>query len=288
TPYSLRLRSSSQRWTPASFSSGWRMTNAFRESVWRPAIRDSVVDSLRVPGSFTTYVPGSGLSQSSSASFRTSSMTRVTRCSASAWSAMVGAYVTAVRLRRGGVHVGRGGRGGVPAEGLRVPGGGPAHPVGEVRVVREVAQHTRVRGRIVPADEDASVSVTHGHRQPADRGGQHGRAGRLRLYGDQAERLAVGRHDQHRRGPEPVRELFLSDRRTEPHDVGDAQAGGQLLQPLRLCEATAAGAADHGHADPGAQLGTLAEEHGDRAEQHVGGLQGLYAAREERDQRVLR
>src|SRR5690606_34170696 len=56
---------------------------------------------------------------------------------------------------------------------------------------------------------------------------------------------------------------------------------------LRLGESAAAGAADHGHAQPGAQFGALGEQHGDGAEQHVGGLEGLDASCEERDQRVL-
>lgn len=60
------------------------------------------------------------------------------------------------------------------------------------------------------------------------------------------------------------------------------------MQALRLGQAAAAGAADYRDDDVGAQLGALVQEDGDRAEQHVGGLQGLDAAREEGDQGVLR
>ena len=69
----------------------------------------------------------------------------------------------------------------------------------------------------------------------------------------------------------------------------DAEAGGQLLQALRLGEAAAARAADDRHDEPGAQRrGRSSSSSGDRAQQDVGGLQRLDAAREERDQGVLR
>lgn len=115
-----------------------------------------------------------------------------------------------------------------------------------------------------------------------------GVAGCLCLDGDQAEGLAVGRHDEHRGGAEPVRELVLADGRAEADHVRDAQAGGELLQALGLGKAAAAGAADDRDDDAGAQVGALVEEDGDRAQEDVRGLQGLDAAREERDERVLR
>ncbi len=151
----------------------------------------------------------------------------------------------------------------------------------------EVAQHARVGGRVVALDQEAGLTVAHGDREAADGGREHRRTGRLRLYGDQPEGLAVRRHDQHGRGAEPVRELLLPDRRPEPYDVRDAESRGELLQALRLGEAAAAGAADDRDDDVRAQLGPLVEEHGDRAQQHVRGFQGLDAAGEERDQGVL-
>ena len=50
------------------------------------------------------------------------------------------------------------------------------------------------------------------------------RAGGLRLGGDEAERLVVRRHGDHRRGRVPDRELGRRDRRHEPDDVGDRAA----------------------------------------------------------------
>ena len=113
-----------------------------------------------------------------------------------------------------------------------------------------LAQHARVRDGIVALDQEAGLRVLHGDRQAADRGRQHRRTGRLRLDGHQPEGLAVRRHDQHGRRPEPVRELFLPDGRPEPYDIGDAEPRGQLLQALRLGEPAAARAADHRHDDP--------------------------------------
>ncbi len=42
----------------------------------------------------------------------------------------------------------------------------------------------------------------------------------------------------------------------------------------------------HGDENARAEFGALVEEHGDGPQQHVGGLQGLDAAREERDVQV--
>ncbi len=74
----------------------------------------------------------------------------------------------------------------------------------------------------------------------------------------------------------------------EPYDVGDTETRGELLQALRLGEATAAEAADDGHEEAGAQVGALVQQHGHRAQEHVRSLEGLDTAREEGNQGVLR
>ena len=73
--------------------------------------------------------------------------------------------------------------------------------------VDEMAQHAGVVARVVAGDQEAGRRSAHGDGQAADRGREHRRAARLRLDGDQPEGLAVRGHDQHGRGPEPVREL---------------------------------------------------------------------------------
>src|SRR5882757_6906534 len=67
-PVDLLGRHRGQRQPPSWFSSGRRTTKALSERVWRPTISWQVVDSLRVPGSWVTYVPGVGDSQGNSAS----------------------------------------------------------------------------------------------------------------------------------------------------------------------------------------------------------------------------
>ncbi len=169
-----------------------------------------------------------------------------------------------------------------------MPGGGRAHARRQGRLVDESAQLARVVSRVVALHEEAGDAVAHGDRKAADRRGEHRCPGRLRLYGDQAEGLAVGGHDEDGRGPEPVGELLLAHRRAEPYDIGDAEPGGELLQTLGFGEAAAARAADDRHDDPGAQLRALVEQDRHGPQQDVRGLEGLYAAREERDQGVLR
>src|SRR5436190_24041581 len=99
-------------------------------------------------------------------------------CAAFSASAMVGAYVTPVRLDRGRVAVRRRGGRGVPAEGLRVPGGGRAHAGRERRVVGEAGQHARVVRGIVASYEEAGLFVADRHRESAHRGREYRGAGR--------------------------------------------------------------------------------------------------------------
>ena len=108
-----------------------------------------------------------------------------------------------------------------------------------------------------------------------------GRAGRLRLGGDQAEGLVVGRYGDQRRGRAPAGELVLGDRRHEPHHVVQAEVGGQLGQRLGVLEAAAGRAADDRDDQTRAQGGRLGEQLGDRPQQHVGGLERLDPAGEE-------
>ena len=105
-------------------------------------------------------------------------------------------------------------------------GGGGAHAVHKLWTVGELAQPARVRRRVVARDQEAGRLVAHGDGQTADRGRDHRRTGRLRLYGDEPEGLAVRRHDEDGGGAEPVRELVLPDRRAEADDVRDAELGG--------------------------------------------------------------
>lgn len=163
-----------------------------------------------------------------------------------------------------------------------------ASPMVSVSVgVSAKSSSTRVGDGVVAVHQEARGAVPHGDRQTADGRGEHRRTGRLRLYGDQAERLAVGGHDQDGGGPEPVGELVLGDGRPEPYDVGYTEPGGELLQSLGLGQATAAGTAHDGDDHAGAQFGTPVEEDGDGAQEYVGGLEGLDAAREEGHERVL-
>ena len=59
TPGCLALCCSSQRWTPSAFSSGCRTTNALTVRLCGPTTSETVVRSLRSPGSTATNVPAS-------------------------------------------------------------------------------------------------------------------------------------------------------------------------------------------------------------------------------------
>ena len=154
---------------------------------------------------------------------------------------------------------------------------------------RSGAARARSRRGSWPCTRKPVCPSPHGHRQPADRRGEHRGAGRLRLYGDQPEGLAVGGHDQHGRRPEPVRELLLADGRPEPYDVARRRAARPAsAAPSGLARPLPLGPPTTGTTMRARSVGSLVEQHGDRAQQDVRGLQRLDAAREERDQRVLR
>ncbi len=149
-------------------------------------------------------------------------------------------------------------------------------------------QRVRPVLRVVAAHQRARHAVLDGHRQAADRRGDHRRAAGLRLQRDQAEGLAVRGHHQGRRGAVPVGEALLADRRVEAHHVADAELGGQLVQALGLGQAGARGAADDRDDQALAQLGLPVEQHGDGPQQHVRGLQRLYPAGEKEHRGILR
>ena len=66
--------------------------------------------------------------------------------------------------------------------------------------------------------------------QPTDRSGDHRGAGRLRLDGDQAERLVVGRYGDQGRGRAPPGQLGLRNGRDEPDDLVDDLGLGDVVR----------------------------------------------------------
>ena len=125
-----------------------------------------------------------------------------------------------------------------------------------------------------PWHQHAADPVAHRDRQPANGGGHHGGAARLRLDGDEPERLRMARHRDQVGGAVHVDQLLAGLRRQERDPVGDAQFVGEADQTVGTGQTAARRAAR----DDDAHVGQL----GGRAQQDVGRLERLDAA-DERD-----
>ena len=183
---------------------------------------------------------------------------------------------------------GPGGRG-VPRELLGVRERADAEPVEQSGVVDDPAQRRGpARGVVVVEQQAADAVADHGG-QPADRGRDHRGGAGLGLDGDQAERLVVGRYgDQGRRGVPPGE---LVPGRPAARTAPRRRCRGARARPasaVGFSRPVAGRAADDRHHDPRAQLGRALEQHGDRTEQDVGGLQRLDPAGEHQHQRLGR
>ncbi len=193
-----------------------------RQAAARRRAGDTVVRSLRSPGSVTTNSPGRAPGShvdarrlerrpddvASRARSPPAGRRRARRRSRG--TAAHGATVADRHRRRPDRAAGDRGtrsatRAGVDVE-QRVGGRVPAEPAAwptAARAMRRAgaasSQQSRAARRpsrrVVPVDEQAGHAVADRRRQAADRGGDDRRAAGLGLDGDQAERLAVGRHD---------------------------------------------------------------------------------------------
>jgi hypothetical protein len=122
--------------------------------------------------------------------------------------------------------------------------------------------------------------------KPADIGRHDRRPAGLSLERDQAEGLAVRRHQDEVGGAVPLGQDRTRDRRDEPGLVGDAEIGRERLELARTGQTGAAGTAEHGQHQPvevGPPVGVAAEQLGADPQQHVWALQRLDAADEEKD-----
>ncbi len=178
---------------------------------------------------------------------------------------------------------------------MRFPREHPAalpRPLGEPGpegvVEQDLTQRRGPRGRLVGVEEQPALAVGDDRRQAAHGGGDHGRPGGLGLGGDEAERLVVRRHGDHRRGGVPQRELGRRHRRHEADDVRDAEPIGQLGQRLGVLETGAGRSADDRDDQAGPEGRRLVEQQGHRAQQHVGRLERLEPTGEQDDVRVRR
>ncbi len=161
-------------------------------------------------------------------------------------------------------------------------------PVAVGRVDDDRLESARPLDRVVAVDEQAATAVPHCRRQATDRGRDDRRTGRLRLDGDQAERLVVGGHGDEGGSGVPAGELVLGHRRHEPHHVVDAELVGEVGERGRPLEATAGRSADDRDHESAAQLGPEPQQLRGRVKEYVGGLERLDPAGEQEHQRVSR
>ena len=174
----------------------------------------------------------------------------------------------------------------LPAELARVGHCAGAEGVATTRLLAQVVEDPGVVARIVTGHEESRAAVVDRGGQPAHRGGDHGGAARLRLDGDQTERLVVARHHGHVGRSVPAAQLSLRGGRREADEIGDPEIGGQLLQTFGVLQARAARTADDGH-DEGTTQRRVGRHHlGRGPQEHVGGLQRLDPADEQQDEGI--
>ena len=263
-------------------------TKALSDSVWSPTTSEHVVHSLCSPGSRTTNVPSSGRSYSTLGVVHRGQHRGASR-------GLEALSITThgtdpIAAPRSGATGPRTTRGSGPPAGPRSTGcrrrrSRPRWPTSRsarrapprarrsrpAGAARRAAGRPRRRSRrgSWPATSTPGAAVGDRGGQPADRGGDHRSAAGLRLYGDQPERLAVGRHDGDVGGAVPVGQpgLVAPASRTAPRPrspaaapAGAGASGSASPDPLgrrpRRRPACRAGPASRAH-----QLGGRPQQH---------------------------
>ena len=132
-------------------------------------------------------------------------------------------------------------------------------------------------GGVVSRHKKAGAPVVYHVAEATDRGGDDRRAARLRLEGDETERLRPRRDEHDVRGRVEVDEAGLGLRREQDQPILHAERGGQPEQPIDLAAVTHSRRATHDR-EHEAPLRVSRDGLGQRANSDVGPLVRLETA----------